>query len=139
MRNMRLLLAVGLIALCAAACGVLFEDSAAACTSDMVSLVRIAPPEGAENISERCSTGINPTQNITFTIAPDQLEAVQESVSISDWQQNAPDPQGFEDEAAAMSSYLYGNFGNGAIYQVMLIDTSSPDRYTVFYSGSFVD
>ena len=139
MRNMRLLLSVGLLAVCLSGCRVLFGDSSASCESDMVSIVRLVPPEGAEIQEERCSTGINPTQNIRFTIPPEQLQAVKDSVSITDWQENAPNPTGFEDEAASMSSYLYGNFGDGAIYQEMLIDTSNPERYTVYYSGSFVD
>ena len=139
MQNLYLRLSVCLIALCASACGVLFDSSASACTSETVTIVRITPPQGAENVNERCSTGFNPTQSITFTITPDQLSAAQGSVSITNWQQNALDPQGFEEEAASMSSYLYGNFGDGAIYQAMLIDTSNPDRYTVYYSGSFVD
>lgn len=137
---MRLLLSVCLITLFASGCGVLFGgNDAEACSNEYLALARISPPEGAENVSERCSTGFNPTQNLSFTIAPDQLEAVQSSTSITNWQENAAEPQGFEDEAASMRSYVYGNFGNGSIYQVMLIDTSNPDRYSVYYSGAFVD
>jgi hypothetical protein len=129
-----------LVVLFASACGVLFGgNNTEACSNEYIALARITPPEGAENVSERCSTGFNPTQTITFTIEPDQLNAVQSSTSITNWQENAPEPQGFEDEAATLTSYLYGNFGNGAIYQVTLIDTSSPDRYSIYYSGAFVD
>jgi hypothetical protein len=134
-----LCMALSLLCLCLSGCRMLFGDTSASCDSDMVSIVRLVPPDGAEIQEERCSTGINPTQNIRFTIAPDQLQAVQDSVQVTDWQENSPDPHGFEAEAASMTSYLYGQYGDGIVYIEVLIDTSNPERYTVYYSGSYVD
>ena len=139
MQGLKLVL-FGLVCLvCISGCSRLFGFGNGNCEANSVGVVRITPPNGAEVINESCSTGINPTQRITFTIEPDQLQEIQDSVQITDWQENPPLPDSFEDEAASMSSYIYGHYADGAVDLDMLIDTSNPQRYTVYYVGSFVD
>jgi len=120
------------------ACGLL--SSSNPCSTDMLAMLSVSPlPPSANVLYQNCSMSFNPTYDLRMTIAPADLVAFQQSTSITNWQTDPAAVTRFEDEAAGMQSLIFGTFGNGAIIQDVLIDTSNPQQYTVIYSASFVD
>jgi hypothetical protein len=120
------------------ACGLL-GGNRIDCSSDMMAMLKIQPPANAKITSESCSSGINPTYKATFTINPTDLTAFQQATNIKDWQTNADKSVSFKNEAAGMQSLLYGDFGDGAISEEVLIDTSDSQQYIVYFERTFVD
>ena len=109
------------------------------CSSDMLSMLKIQPPSNAKIVSESCSMGINPTYTATVTIAPTDLAAFQQTTNITDWKTSAEEAVSFKDKAAGMTSLLFGHFGDGAISEEILIDTSNAQQHTIYFVRSFVD
>ncbi|MBC7815142.1 MAG: hypothetical protein H7175_28550 [Burkholderiales bacterium] len=134
-----LLAGAALMIVSAAACGSFNLMGGDPCTPDMLAMLEITPPLRANIIYQSCSMSFNPTYDLRMTIAPVDLVVLQQSTSITNWQTDPAAVTRFEDEAAGMQSLIFGTFGNGAIIQDVLIDTSNPQQYTVIYSASFVD
>jgi hypothetical protein len=100
----------------------------------------LTPPAGATLVEERCSSGFNPSYRATFTVNLADLEAFQAVTRVTDWQDtDAGDLVMFTDEAARMSRYLVGVFGDGAYAEEVLIDTTHPEQYMVYYHIAWVD
>lgn len=128
-----------LVVLLAAGCGSfsLFGDTVT-CTPGWYGLT-ITPPPGAQILQERCRSAFNPDYRLVFTMPAADLEAFQAATPVTDWRTEASGLLGLQDEAAQATSLLAGRFGNGAISVDALIDTSDPNRYTVYYEAVFVD
>jgi hypothetical protein len=122
------------------ACGLL-DMGASACTDDDFwnSMTAGTLPPSAEVQREWCTSNFNPSYNVIFTISPSDLQAFQESTPVTTWETDAANAVSLEDEAARMDSLLFGGFRNGAIDLEILIDTSNPEKYTVYYQEVFVD
>jgi hypothetical protein len=120
------------------ACGLL--NNGASCNGDNTAAsMKLALPPSARDVSEQCSSGLNPTYEATFTIAPADLVAFQQRTRITQWDTQAASAQAFQSQAAAARSLLTGHFGDGAYLVDALIDTSDPQAYRVYYRSVFVD
>jgi hypothetical protein len=123
------------IALCAlTGCEVLFGDPI--CEPGQTYALEIEPPSSARDFEARCSTL---SYRARFTISPDDLETVMHTSRIAAWETNPTDFGMYDDEAAAMQSSLYGEYMDGAYLTQLLVDTSDPQRYRVFYYSQFID
>lgn len=132
--GLKLLLALGI-----AACG-LIDPGSTDCETNPAFAWKVTLPPSAEHVEERCAMNIvNPSYTATFTMSPDDLDAFQHSVLVSEWQMDVSAADVFENEAAQMESLLVGNYGDGAVMLEVLIDTSDPRQYHVFYEALFVD
>lgn len=96
-------------------------------------------PASAQIQQEWCTSSFNPTYNVIFTMSPGDLQTFQQSTPVTTWETNAANAVSLADDAAGMSSLLFGHFGDGAIDVEILIDTSNPELYTVYYQEVFVD
>lgn len=121
------------------ACGLLGMNRSD-CSRNMLLLLELEPPTSATFTEEQCSMGIiNPTYTATLTIPAVDLVAFQQSTRVKSWLTTAVSAVSLKDEAAGMTSLLYGTFGDGAISEEVLIDTSNPQQYTVYVVRTFVD
>lgn len=96
---------------------------------------RLAIPQNATNVQESCRNGLNPTYQSSFTITPDDLEAVKQGSYIKDistWQTSVPGDSAFNAQAEQAQSLLYGIFSNGAVAAEVLIDTSNSELYKLY-------
>lgn len=82
---------------------------------------------------------VNPSYTNTFTMSPDDLETFQQSTLVTEWQTDASHVRMFDDEAAQMDSLLVGSYVDGVILLEVVIDTSNPEQYRVYYGATFVD
>jgi hypothetical protein len=106
---------------------------------DMPDMI-LTPPAGATLIQERCSSSFNPSYRATLTIPPADLEALQAATRITDWQDNiANGVVMFTEEVARTQRYHFGTYGDGIYAEEVLIDTTNPELYTVYYHITFVD
>ena len=131
---------LALIVISVAGCSLLGDT--VDCASPNFHGYRITPPPSASNVQESCSNGINPTYRASFTMAAGDLVAFQQSTFVKDipnWQTTAPSKSQFSQEAAQAKSLLYGTFGDGAILEEILIDTSHAQQYKVYVVLSNVD
>ena len=110
------------------------------CEDNPASAWRASLPPTGTNLEERCSMNIvNPSYTATFTMSPDDLEMFQRSTLITDRQTDASAAVIFDDEATQMDSLLVGSYGDGAVALEVVIDTSDPQQYPVYYYSSFID
>lgn len=133
-------IALALLVISTSACGFIgFVSTSGNC--EEVSTYAPPPPlpSSAANYGERCAMGINPSYRATFTIAPTDLETFQQNMPVSIWLHDDSDVVMFEAEAAQMDSLLYGTYNDGAIWLEIVIDTSNPQQYPVYYYSSFID
>jgi hypothetical protein len=96
---------------------------------------RLAVPPNANDVQETCRNGLNPTYQSSFTIAPEDLEAVKQDSyikEISTWQTSVPGDSAFNAQAAQAESVLYGIFSNGAVAAEVLIDTTNAELYKLY-------
>src|SRR5262245_10219844 len=106
------------------------------CDADTMNMLRLQLPPSGSGLTERCSPGVGPGNaqyRPTFTISPDDVAALQQSTSITEWGSSVPDTSTFHEEAAQMESVIFGNYGDGAFIEEVLIDTTNPDVYSVHY------
>jgi hypothetical protein len=112
------------------------------CDAATMQMLRLQLPPSAGDLTERCSPGVAPGNaqyTATFTLSPDDVAALQQSTSITEWGSNMSDSSTFEEEAAPMESLIFGSYGDGATIEEVLIDTTNPELYTVHYFKAFVD
>ena len=136
-----------LLLLCAAvalsACGLLSGASGnSGCDADILNALRIAPPASATDLTESCVKGFAPGNaqyRVIFTLDSADLAAFQSSTRITTMQTSLPANAVFQDEAAALTAFQYGQFGDGAIQEDLLVDTSNPQRYKIYFYRAFVD
>jgi hypothetical protein len=131
-----------LLAISLTACGLLSGTSDSGCDADVLNALRIAPPASASGLTESCVEGVAPGNaqyRATFTLDPADLPAFKASTRITDVQNTMPANAVFQDEAAGMSAFQYGKFGDGAIQEDLLVDTSNAEQYTVYFYRAFVD
>jgi hypothetical protein len=126
------------IALSLTACGSFLSEERD-CNDDLFDGMRVTAPNSAEFLEERCDFFINPTYRAAFTIDPADLQNLQVSTPITEWQDDRSAASIFEEEAANLTSLLVGTHGDGAYATEVLIDTSNPDLYTVYYYRAFID
>ena len=120
-------------------CG-LIDSGNTDCETNPAAAWRASLPLSATNVQERCSMNIvNPSYTATFLMSPDDLETFQQSTLIRDWMADASAAGVFESEAAQMESFLVGTYGDGAVALEVLIDTSDPQQYHVYYDATYVD
>jgi hypothetical protein len=127
-----------LITLSLTACGSFLEDERD-CNDSLFDGMRVAAPSSAQFSNERCAFFINPTYRATFTIDPADLQALQDSTPITAWDTDVSGASIYEAEAASLSSLIVGTHGDGAYATEVLIDTTNPDLYTVYYYRAFID
>ncbi len=120
------------------ACGLL-SGNRMDCSADMLAMLKIQVPTSVKVMSENCSSGINPTYRATYTIAATDLEVFKQATQVTDWQMSASKAIAFKDKAAGMQSLLFGQFGDGNYSEEVLIDTSNPQQYTVYFERVYVD
>jgi hypothetical protein len=124
------------------ACGLLSGGSDSGCDPDILNAIRIAPPASADDLTESCVKGFAPGNaqyRAAFTLDPADLAAFQASTRIDNWQTTLPANAVFRDEAAGITAFQYGKFGDGAIQEDILIDTANPQRYKIYFYRAFVD
>jgi hypothetical protein len=126
------------LSLVISACG-LVNDTAACNGDNAAASMKLSLPPSAKDVTERCAMGINPAYEVTFTIAPADRVAFQQSTRITQWDTQAASAQAFQSQAAVARSLLTGHFGDGAYLVDALIDTSNPQAYRVYYRSVFVD
>ena len=128
-----------LLVIVTAACGMI-GDGNTNCEDNPAFAWRVTLPPSAANVEERCAMNIvNPSYSVTFTMSPDDLEPFQQSILISEWRMDVSAAGVFENEAAQMESLLVGTYGDGAVMLEVLIDTSDPQQYRVYYDATYVD
>lgn len=128
-----------LLVIVTGACGLL-SGGDTDCETNPAAGWRVSLPPSAANVEERCAMNIvNPSYTATFTMSPDDLATFQQSTLITDWRTDASAAGVFENEAAQMESLLVGSYGDGAVALEVLIDTSDPQQYRVYYDAAFVD
>lgn len=131
-----------LVLLALSACGLLSGGADSGCDPDILNAIRIAPPASVGDLTESCVNGFAPGNaqyRATFKLAPADLSEFQASTRITTLQTTAPDSAIYKDEAAKLSALQYGSFGDGAIMEEILVDTSNPQEYTVYFYRAFVD
>ena len=105
------------------------------CNSPNFHGYRLEVPPNADNVQESCRNGLNPTYQSSFTIPPEDLEAVKQDSyikAISTWQTSVPGDSAFQSQGAQAQSLLYGIFSNGAVAAEVLIDTSNAELYKLY-------
>jgi hypothetical protein len=105
------------------------------CNSGAFQGYRLAVPANANDVHESCRNGLNPTYQSSFSITPNDLEAVKQDSyikEISTWQTSVPGDSAFNVQAAQAKSVLYGIFSNGAVAAEVLIDTSNAELYKLY-------
>ncbi|MBZ0287884.1 MAG: hypothetical protein K8I30_09745, partial [Anaerolineae bacterium] len=125
-----------------AGCGLLSGGSDSGCDADILNAIRIAPPASASDLTESCVKGFAPGNaqyRASFTLDPADLPAFQASTRITDMQNSVPANAVFQEEAAGLSAFQYGKFGDGAIQEDLLVDTSNPQQYKIYFYRAFVD
>src|SRR5207247_1559037 len=103
---------------------------------------RITLPPSASNVQESCSNVINPTYHASFTMSAGDLTAFQQDSfvqKIKTWDTSAKADSTFSNEAAQAKSLKYGTYGDGAIFEEVLVDTSDPQQYKVYVNLANVD
>ena len=113
----------------------LASSDAVDCSSGGFYGYRLEVPSNANNVQESCRNGLNPTYQSSFTIAPNDLDALKQNTYIKDistWQTTVPGDSAFQSQAAQASSLLYGIFSNGSVAAEVLIDTSNAELYTLY-------
>jgi hypothetical protein len=131
-----------LLAISLTACGLLSGTTDSGCDADVLNALRIAPPASATGLTESCVKGFAPGNaqyRATFTLDAADLPAFQASTRITDVQNTVPANAVFQDEAARMTAFQYGKFGDGAIQEDLLVDTSDPQQYKIYFYRAFVD
>jgi hypothetical protein len=128
-----------LLVISSAACGLLGGGNTD-CKSNPAASWSVSLPPSAANAQERCAMNIvNPSYTNTFTMSPDDLESFQQSTLVTEWQTDPSLVRMFDDEAAQMDSLLVGSYVDGVILLEVVIDTSNPEQYRVYYGATFVD
>ena len=130
--------ALAWVLLTATACGSFLSEEQDCGESRFAGLRATLPPSAAD-VRESCDSFINDTYRGSFTMTPQDLAAFQAGTRIQNWQPTIGTDETFKEEAARAKSLLFGTFGDGAIIQDVLIDTSDPQRYKVYYQASNVD
>jgi hypothetical protein len=126
-------------------CGAFFADTFSDCDANLDSIIAMLQPDlpsSAELMEQSCTPGFAPgnaTLRTKFTMSPDDLQIFQQSTPIDGWGSPAPADYTYGGAAVETTSALYGEYGDGAIYTEILIDTRDPMLYTVYYSNSFID
>jgi len=124
------------------------------CNDEAYDLVRPVLPSNTEIIEEECTSFLYSTYTVIFSMPPDDLPMFQQqhhpSAKIDEWQTDLSDPylseEGkqelmarLEKQGAQFKSILYGRYGDGLYQMQILIDTSDPQQYLVYYSNSYGD
>lgn len=124
------------------------------CSDEAYDLVRPVLPASAEVLEEECSSFVNSTYTVIFSMSPDDLSTFQQQhhpqAKIDEWQTDLSDPYlseeskqaiitRLEEQGAQLNSILYGRYSDGIYWMEILIDTSDPQQYLVYYSNSYVD
>ena len=122
--------------LTATACGGPFN--ATNCGHKRFASLKISLPPSAATVSESCSDLLYVSYEVRFTMTPQDLAAFQQSTLIQQWQANPAAVTTFKAEAARAKSLLFGSFSypNHAQMQEILIDTSDPQQYKVYFTSS---
>lgn len=136
-----------LMLLCAAvalsACGLLSGGNGdGGCDPDILNALRIAPPASASSLMESCVKGFAPGNaqyRATFSLDPADLAEFQSSTRITALQTTLPANAVFGDEATSLTAFQYGQFGDGAIQEDLLVDTTNPQQYKIYFYRAFVD
>lgn len=137
--HLLIIASVLLTAIAVSGCGVLIGLGHDDCRTGIRQMLEITPPASATIISESCSSFINDTYRITFTIPPEELTNVQNLAHVANWSSDYSRIGIWKDEASTISSAIFGSYNDGAISEEVLIDTSRSDLYTVYFYRSFVD
>jgi hypothetical protein len=109
------------------------------CNNSRFDGLRVNPPPSAEFSSESCRAGINASYRATFTMDTTDLETLQDSTPITEWETDASAASVYDEEAANMESLIVGYNIDGAYETEVLIDTTNPDLYTVYYARTNID
>ncbi len=132
------LIVLGLLVIGVTGCQALRGDTS--CEDNPAADWRVVLPPSAGQVEERCAMNlVNPSYTATFTLSPADLEAFQASIVITEWQTEASEALVFADEAARMESLRLGRYMDGVVALEVLIDTSDPQAYRVFYDAAYVD
>ena len=125
------------------ACGLLSGGLNNSCDQDMIDALRIPLPSSASNLTESCAEGFAPGNGqyrATFNLAPADFPALQANTLIQNWETTVPaNASVYKNEAAGLTSFQYGAFGDGAIMEEVLVDTSNPQQYKIYFYRAFVD
>jgi len=128
-----------LLLVSSAACG-LIDLGRGDCETNPAASFPFTLPPSATDVQERCAMNfVNPSRTLTFSMSPDDLETLQQSTPIREWVTDASAALIFDEEAARMESLLVGNYADGAYALEVLIDTSDPQLYRVYFDIAFVD
>jgi hypothetical protein len=128
---------VVILAITTAACGL-----NNGCDQEIFNSLRVAMPPSARTLSESCVEGSAPGNaqyRATFTVPPSDLSVFQQNTSIQNWEQTVANDAVFNQEAAGLSSFQYGSYGDGALVEEALVDMSNPQEYQVYFYRAYVD
>ena len=103
------------------------------CAGNTYTYLRTTFPPSAAAVRESCTHFADPIYEVTFTMAPQDLAAFQQSTRIRNWHTNPAAVTAFKDEAARAKSLLFGAYSDSGFVQDILIDTSDPRQYKVYY------
>jgi hypothetical protein len=104
--------------------------------------VRYTAPDYVTVNTESCVLGSGPGNaqyRTVLNITPENLAQFQESTGLTEWSTDLTGADIFEEEAEQPLSGLLATYGDGAYMREVLIDTSDPAEYTVYYYHAFVD
>jgi hypothetical protein len=107
--------------------------------TDELVMVRVALPASAADIHWQCTVGLNASYDVNFLMAPEDLNAFQNSTRITEWRADATGAVRFVNEAQTMTSLMFGTYADAAVMDEILIDTSDPARYKVYYHSVMVE
>ena len=127
---------VVLLLLVTTSCGLLGGES---CSRSKFGTVRLALPSRASDVAETCSSGVAASYEVTFNFPAANVTDFQRRTHITNWQMTVDPNSRFKDKAAALKSLLAGSHSDGALYEDVLIDTSNPQQYRVYYYAQDID
>jgi hypothetical protein len=103
------------------------------CGTNKYAYLRAALPPSATAVRESCSNFADPVYEVTFTMAPQDLARFQQSTRVQNWNAHPAAVTAFKDQAARAQSLLFGTYADSGFVQDILIDTSDPQQYKVYY------
>ena len=105
------------------------------CATNTYAYLRATLPPSASAVRESCSHFADPIYEVTFTMTPQDLAAFQQSTRVRNWQANPAVVTAFKDQAARARSLLFGAYSDSGFVEDILIDTSDPQQYKVYYKS----
>jgi len=104
-------------------------------------------PASAQKLEEKClsRSPLTPAYKAEFALAPQDLETLQQQgrfAKASSWSSQVPINLDYETEfmrkGEEMQSLLYAEYISIDYLTQILIDTSNPEQYVVYYEDSFM-